>query len=1443
MPSRIARFLHLFTVTKPQSATFKEALIGNDDGKLRVIAFSAGGADNVFEFGLVHAFLVSDAPQPHIVAGISSGALVAAMLADVQQAGALVEQNPVARRLAQVGKFRFFLDQIERLPDDFKEAAVPDFTEISARAGLEPLELPTQQPAEKEDRNETALARFGLTRLLNGMLASRIKFGELTRIVRLWLEVQAMDEWRNKALRTVLPTAIAITIEYCIRSVHKGVLCSRIWLRLFSLSIRDAPLLLRLLSAPWWEGVVGNRQLRRVFEIFGAKRLRQAKKILFEPWPLQFARICIFFLSYPTMLFVWLIAPPTILFWFLGNRIVQGLPTGRKNSVLRAVGFLVLAISIWVMHEEKQRITNYISNCFAYFRRLDIYNLHVSINASVTTTHLFGSGLCCALALVGIWCLAGLIAISIAFIFGVGAEPGQLWALFLAGFNIKKDLLTTGVLHKLLMRAFDPGYFGKRNFDQAVNEALGGKASQSVDKSNRTDRKDSNGARILGDWIWNREDEHRIREPKRVPILVAPIAADVSTGHLVVVEPTVATVDALSAACALTPFFEAQKISVTPAKTGGPRERWLVDGACVAREPLQPALDLIKVLNLKRLDIASSDALLPFAHIKLAQEPRIIELCVISPFPTGRLREQERVQLTVDMRPKRENAAPQSPTSESKPRNSWQGSGTLYRLFDIFSLQATHAAKDERSMVTLYNAMLRGYQNPPQAVFCTSPDDAGRASLGNWHVFAPLREIEPLQPIQISAKLARCGDETKRKSLLLATIADGCRASLSALYQIRLSKLVTDAEIQQELEEKKKNPEASVTPPCRKLQDSLGAQRLPGILDKKSPPGIAEICKECQFFKDPEKSWHKIAAGKEQTETHFRQPVADWGEVDNPVPDRINIKELLRPVKQTEKWPRDNDGQGGIAAGKGAERPTVSLVFSGGVFRGVFQVGVLNALNMAGIKPDILAGASVGTIMAAISARIFTEPDPEQRHRQIASVAATFLAIDRLVLTDRFADFIRRFTLRAGAADFSLRDADHLFRRFDKRNWEKLSRRSRRVLGGIHRLTYLDPFELFDLLRLHSPRLQGELTDRLLLFAQHSLNRSGIGSELLGAGPLEQLIKAHVLTTEDRGADFNEFLTAGGIRFLATTTNLTTGELDVLGSFMNSERLPALIPGLLASSAFPGVFQPRMNWELRAASPGEPEELIDGGIADNLPIIPVYRFLFYAGQMDWLTLRPRVGNENRPHLLLTASLERNKRELCGDDLERAVDRWPSLQRRVSELRYNVKVDSHIQSQHDLRRIHLALEKLNKLPEITLPDLHISCVKPEWLCGTFAFHPMLGFRRERQARSIAHGCASTLVHLSRETANHPNWTQHWWKTFDLAADTSANDGDKTKAVALKPRPCNAKGDCCFVHDRKCPFSESELKQVRPHLETETIAAVASIYRYCGQLRTHCRGEEY
>src|SRR6185436_13288086 len=95
-------------------------------------------------------------------------------------------------------------------------------------------------------------------------------------------------------------------------------------------------------------------------------------------------------------------------------------------------------------------------------------------------------------------------------------------------------------------------------------------------------------------------------------------------------------------------------------------------------------------------------------------------------------------------------------------------------------------------------------------------------NIGDWHVCANLRELEPEQPIKLMVQLSRCAGDAAKRSLLLRTIADGCRASLSGLYHNKLAELANDPKVQKELGDAENcTPRTSVTPPCRKLQDWL----------------------------------------------------------------------------------------------------------------------------------------------------------------------------------------------------------------------------------------------------------------------------------------------------------------------------------------------------------------------------------------------------------------------------------------------------------------------------------------------------------------------------------------------------------------------------------------------------------------------------------------------
>lgn len=584
------------------------------------------------------------------------------------------------------------------------------------------------------------------------------------------------------------------------------------------------------------------------------------------------------------------------------------------------------------------------------------------------------------------------------------------------------------------------------------------------------------------------------------------------------------------------------------------------------------------------------------------------------------------------------------------------------------------------------------------------------------------------------------------------------------------------------------------------LQARLGRGKLscPDILARSSDdaPGAIEICRHC------------IAAPRAvQKPTAPAPPLA----AADTVPAAATPETTTPP-----RW-----------------TPTVSLLFSGGVFRGVFQVGVLNALNELGVKPDVIAGSSVGSIVAAMIARVFTS---ENRDYEIARLASTFMTLDRLIITDRLADFMRRFTLRAAAARFSLRDTDAFFRNYDVQMSE-FGSIARRVVGGIEHLFYVSPFKLSAIVRAFRLQKYAKARDLIAAYAQEICDRGLVGAEILGAEPLALLIRQHVLSSAQRDRHAHAItlnqLSGDALTLLFTATNLTTRNLEIFKSTATGEERTALIEVLLASSAFPGIFRPRWSREV-LIDDNTTHQYIDGGVLDNLPITAVIDHLLEAAGRSEVLPRP----QNAPHLVLTASLEPELEVVNRHTAARFGRSWMAARSRANRLKYNQKIDRFAKIQRDLRFIikqYGSVAQKQPIGRDTL-DIEVLVIKPKWLCKTIAFHPMLGFRRRKQAASIAHGCAATFSSFAKilkdETGNR-DWVAEWTDPAKAADLLLTND-----AVAMVPRT-RTDGICHFRATEKCPFAYDMLNARVPNevMRDYVKHKVSAIYRACGEPRTH------
>lgn len=107
------------------------------------------------------------------------------------------------------------------------------------------------------------------------------------------------------------------------------------------------------------------------------------------------------------------------------------------------------------------------------------------------------------------------------------------------------------------------------------------------------------------------------------------------------------------------------------------------------------------------------------------------------------------------------------------------------------------------------------------------------------------------------------------------------------------------------------------------------------------------------------------------------------------------------------------------------DRPVVALVLGGGGLRGFAHVGVLQALEEAGIRPDLVVGTSVGSVVGAAYASGLTAAQVEQAARSIvpSSLIDFTLSTSGLMRGEHIARWVGGITGHAPIERFPIRFA------------------------------------------------------------------------------------------------------------------------------------------------------------------------------------------------------------------------------------------------------------------------------------------------------------------------------------------------------------------------------------------------------------------------------------
>ncbi|MGA3204805.1 MAG: patatin-like phospholipase family protein [Bryobacteraceae bacterium] len=599
---------------------------------------------------------------------------------------------------------------------------------------------------------------------------------------------------------------------------------------------------------------------------------------------------------------------------------------------------------------------------------------------------------------------------------------------------------------------------------------------------------------------------------------------------------------------------------------------------------------------------------------------------------------------------------------------------------------------------------------------------------------------------------------------MLTHIATGCRQSLSVLYREEIAEFGKGAPVD-----------------CGKLLRHIAPKRDWRVSDHYGMPGLSEVCRHCP-----------------------RTLRASVKPVDTLLPANFHAAsgDLARRFPELA-----------------GDRPRIVFLASGGVFRGSFHVGMIGAMHATGLKPDMIVGASVGTLLGAALGSMYSSSG-QQAGVKLRRLANLFLEVDqRVALTKTLKAAFKDVGIRSRGASMKL--SPNVLRKMVRAGSRQdpgsaITGAPPAVIDAISDL-FLIPYRATA--RIAAEFVAGHFTRATNTFwtqiKTETIDRLGISDALIGSSLLERETR---LVLGDVKQDVQPFLEHSRIAFFATAVNLVTEWITILGAQLTADRYD-LIEALLASSAFPMAFAPR---RASALYPGVGRRDVfygDGGMFDNLPFLPAFEVLREV-QMDRLqgTLgRGRwrdelVRRHREPDLFLVGALNIRQTE----DEPDAYDSLRKIAARATSLEDNEKIYGmeRASGQVDRQLGQLLAEALPgdaalpKEQERFLNGIVNAAVMPVYpadadhLNGTYEFCAATGMDRDKIRRSIADGCFQTMFGIARAQEEVP----HSMISRSVATLTAA--GRLPGIVIVKKQPGKSYGLCPFFKvgskSIPCPF---------------------------------------
>ncbi len=596
---------------------------------------------------------------------------------------------------------------------------------------------------------------------------------------------------------------------------------------------------------------------------------------------------------------------------------------------------------------------------------------------------------------------------------------------------------------------------------------------------------------------------------------------------------------------------------------------------------------------------------------------------------------------------------------------------------------------------------------------------------------------------------------------VLDRVAAGCRATLQVLYARDLSQL--------------RGKSTTKTIPCPRLM--LKVARRPG--QPPEFPGLPEVCQACNAA-----CGMQLKASKRQRGRTVPKLATTWSVLPNEAGQSASLgdKKTTLPLQiQADRRAALDPTDPISEADLDGTKPRIVFVASGGVFRGTFHGGMIAALLTARIKPDLVVGASVGTIMGGALAAAFCAHDYPAAVDHLEELTAVLLAVDQdIAFTKSFKNATRDLGIRARAVAISPNAVRKMVLAGGSKDagFAAVGAPSA-LIDSLSHLLLIPHKKTADIaaefIAGHVTAATKLLLDQLKI---ETLKRLSIENSLIGTSLIQPT--ANRLLNSD-GVDLKSiqpFLVCQ-IAVYGTTVDYWRRQPVLLGD-NNKDRGPLydFVESALCSSAFPCVFSTRRESDLYPGTGSSTTLYSDGGMFDNLPFLPAIEILRKAqvkkinqdkeeaekdrkGTAVDVSIKSLCHRWNEPDLFLAGSLDVNLHR--QQDPDNTFDNIREITRRASALQNNVKIKGfeqvmmtiddqvgHLvewaqQTPDDPNRGKLEQDFIDGVVNASI--LPVYPADPEHLNGTFAFCASTGLDQGRLKDSIADGCFQTFKALT------------------------------------------------------------------------------------------------